>query len=326
MEEFKVNEFKKNTKEKRFIQIGKTPGGNSVKLTLLVVNGKKKVPIITVTGGVHGDEYEGPLTIMELFRKLKVEELTGTFIGLVVANVPAFEAGTRCSPVDGLNLARVFPGNQNGSITEKIAYWMGNYLIKHSDYYIDLHSSGSDMEMPQMCGYIERDKSKKAFFSKNMAEAFNAKVTWAHEDSGEGRTLSYARDHDVPAIYTECPASRSVDLEDVEVYQRGVLNVMKLTKMIEGELEGQHSKYYLKGDGNTKKSIKSTTSGFFIPKVKLLERVEKNQVLGIVMDLAGNIIEEIKAQTDGYIGMRRLLPTVHSGDNTFLIAGRFSYA
>ena len=79
-----------------------------------------------------------------------------------------------------------------------------------------------------MCGYVIRDRSKKAYFSKKMAEVFNAKVTWVHGDSGEGRTLSFARDHDIPSIYTECPASRNVALEDAAAYLRGVKNVMKL--------------------------------------------------------------------------------------------------
>ena len=48
---------------------------------------------------------------------------------------------------------------------------------------------------------------------------------------------------------------------------------MKLTKMIKGDFEGQPSKYYLSGDGNTENSIKSTTSGFFIPSVKILESI-----------------------------------------------------
>ena len=156
-----------------------------------------------------------------------------------------------------------------------------------------------------------------------MAEAFNATVTWAHKDSGEGRTLSFARDHDIPSIYTECPASRNVALEDTDAYLNGTKNIMKLTKMIKGDFEGQPSKYYLSGDGNNENSIKSTTSGFFIPSVKILEKVKKNMVLGVVMNLTGEIIEEIKSPNDGYIGLRRLLPTVHSGDNIFLLAERF---
>jgi predicted deacylase len=323
MEKINIKNIKINTKEVFYVEICKTPGGSPIILTLLVVKGNKKGPILVVSGGVHGDEYEGPLTIIKLYHELKIENINGTFVGLVVANVPAFEAASRCSPIDGLNLARIFPGKSNGSVTEKIAFWMGDSLIKNSDYYIDLHSSGSDMEMPQMCGYIIRDKSKKAFFSKKMAEAFNATVTWAHKDSGEGRTLSFARDHDIPSIYTECPASRNVALEDTDAYLNGTKNIMKLTKMIKGDFEGQPSKYYLSGDGNTENSIKSTTSGFFIPSVKILEKVKKNMVLGVVMNLTGEIIEEIKSPNDGYIGLRRLLPTVHSGDNIFLLAERF---
>ena len=99
------------------------------------------------------------LTIMNLYKELSEKEIKGCFVGLVVANVPAFESATRCSPIDGLNLARIFPGKVNGSVTEKIAYWIGETLIKKTDYYIDLHSSGSDMEMPQMCGYITKDNA-----------------------------------------------------------------------------------------------------------------------------------------------------------------------
>ena len=324
MEIFNVNKLDKNTKDVFKVEICKTAGGSIVNLTLLVVKGEENGPVLVVSGGVHGDEYEGPLTIINLYKELKTEDIKGTFIGLVVANVPAFESGTRCSPIDGLNLARIFPGNINGSITEKIAFWMGESLIKQSDYYIDLHSSGSDMEMPQMCGYVMRDRSKKAYFSKKMAEVFNAKVTWAHGDSGEGRTLSFARDHDIPSIYTECPASRNVALEDAVAYLRGVKNVMKLTNMIKGEYEGVKSKIYLKGDGNTDRSIKATTSGFFIPNVKILEYVEKYTVLGTIMDLTGKVIEEIKSPSNGIIGLRRLLPTVNSGDNIFLLADKIS--
>ena len=75
--------------------------------------------------------------------------------------------------------------------------------------------------------HAAKKNGKKAYFSKKMAEAFNATVTWAHKDSGEGRTLSFARDHDIPSIYTECPASRNVALEDTDAYLNGTKNIMK---------------------------------------------------------------------------------------------------
>ena len=44
--------------------------------------------------------------------------MAGTFVGLPVANVPAYHAVTR-EGIDGLNMARVFPGNPAGSDTER---------------------------------------------------------------------------------------------------------------------------------------------------------------------------------------------------------------
>ena len=58
---------------------------------------------------------EGELTLNK-FEATNGADIKGTFVGLVVANVPAFEAATRCSPIDGMNLARTFPGDANGSV------------------------------------------------------------------------------------------------------------------------------------------------------------------------------------------------------------------
>ena len=54
------------------------------------------------------------------------------------------------------------------------------------------------------------------------------------------------------------------------------------------------------------------------------EDVSKIIVSVQVMDLTGKIIEEVKSPTAGYIGLKRLLPTVNSGDNVFLLAERFT--
>jgi predicted deacylase len=156
-----------------------------------------------------------------------------------------------------------------------------------------------------------------------MAEAFRAQVTWVHTDQASGRTLSYAMEHGIPAIYTECPASRRVSLPDVDVYQRGVRNVLRELGMMEGELEGEPSPYYLCGVGNTDTALSVSRSGYFIPTVDLLNWVEEGDLLGTVYDLAGNVLEEIHSPSAGYVGLRQLLPTINAGDTVFMLAGRF---
>lgn len=317
--QFDPREIERNTKEALYLNIAMGPGGTVIRQTALLIGGRQSGPLLVVSGGVHGDEYEGPLTIMRLFKELSPADIRGTFVGLVVANVPAFEAATRASPIDGLNLARVFPGDPKGSITQQIAYWMGERLIGKADFYIDLHSSGSDAEMPPLSGY-NMGQGPAAQLRKTVCEAFHAPVCWAHPDQPPGRTLSYALEHHIPAIYTECPASRCVSLSDVEIYQRGVRNAMRVLGMLDGELEGAPSQYYLIGNGDVDDAIAVTQSGYFVPERRLLEWVEPGDVLGTVFDLAGNVLEEVRAPTAGYVVMRQLLPTVHAGKVVFMLA------
>ncbi len=325
IQEFDPRQIKPGTKEALYLDVTFTPGGAPIRQTLVAVGGEEPGPVLLVSGGVHGDEFEGPLTITRLFEELEPAHIKGTYVGLVVANVPAFEAATRCSPIDGLNLARVFPGERYGSITRQIAYWMGERLIRRANYYVDLHSSGSDMEMVQMCGYTAAGSAAVAAMSQRMAEAFHAETVWAHPGLAPGRTGSLALAHDVPFIYTECPASRRVSLADVDVYQRGLRNVMRVVGMLAGDLEGEPSRYFLLGSGNTDAAISVTKSGFFLPQRKLLDWVEAGDLLGTVHDLAGYVLEEIRAPTCGYVGLRQLLPTVNAGQVVFMLGEKNTF-
>ena len=322
LKDFGISKLEKNSKTILRVETSTDENGEPVQQSLLVIRGNKDGPILLLTGGVHGDEFEGPQTIMNLFHEIEPEKLSGSLVGLVIANEPAYEDANRCNPIDVKNLARVFPGDPKVSVTEQIAYWMGEILISKADYYIDFHSSGSDSEMPQMCGYLKCYSTSDKLTCQDMAEAFRAKVTWAHPDFAEGRTLSYAYGHGIPSIYTECPSTRCVSKNDLEVYQRGALNVMKLIGMMQGKLEGSRSKYYLKGNGDTDKCVSATTDGFFQPDKNLLDLVKKGERLGTIISLSGELLEEIFSPTQGYVGMRRMLPSAHVGDSLFMIADK----
>jgi predicted deacylase len=114
-----------------------------------------------------------------------------------------------------------------------------------------------------------------------------------------------------------------VSLADVEVYQRGVRNVMRVVGMLDGDLEGQPSRHYLFGSGNTDAAITVTRSGYFLPERKLLDWVENGDLLGSVYDLAGNVLEELRAPTAGFVGLRQLLPTVNAGQVVFMLGEQY---
>jgi predicted deacylase len=120
-------------------------------------------PRVLLTGGVHGDEYEGQVMLMKLIRTLQVSNVRGHLIILPATNAPAVYAGRRTSPIDGGNLNRLFPGDPNGTPTQAIAHYIESVLLPKVEYLFDFHSGGSASEyMPSAHVYYSEDDKKFA--------------------------------------------------------------------------------------------------------------------------------------------------------------------
>jgi len=131
------------------------PLNSSTKITIEVFAcvGHRPGPSVLVTAGVHGDEYEGPSAIAQFVRTLSAESVRGSMFLIPVANPFAFAAGTRLSPVDGLNLARVFPGKEDGMPTERLAHFLFHEFASKAEFLIDLHSGGVEYEFLPVAGF-----------------------------------------------------------------------------------------------------------------------------------------------------------------------------
>ena len=131
-------------------------------------------PTALLTGANHGDEYEGPIALLELALTLKPNDITGSVIILPMMNLPAFAAGTRCSPIDGANMNRSFPGRADGTATQKLCHYIATTLVPQADIVLDFHSGGSTLDfLPFAAAHILEDKAQEAACMAAM-QAFNA--------------------------------------------------------------------------------------------------------------------------------------------------------
>lgn len=308
-----------SAKHVRYLDVVALVGGDTFRVAALVARGSRPGPTIAVLGGVHGDEYEGPHAIRAVFAGLDPRAMAGTFIGIPVVNVPAFATATRTSRLDGLNLARVFPGKKNGTPTERVAYLIGAHVIARCDFLIDLHSGGSTHSSPTLVGYLD-DGSALGNQSREAAIAFGAPVIWGHPGVAPGRTLSFAIDRGIPCLYTECAASGWLVKESAAVYARGVTNVMKHLGMLGGAIERDPIALHLRGTGTIEESLATSTAGFLLPHVAPLDRVRAGDLLGEVLGLAGEVLEEIRATADGVVVFVLSCPSVNAGNMAFLLA------
>jgi predicted deacylase len=101
-------------------------------------------PRATLLAGVHGDEGPwGSLAIRYLLEDIENSNLLGSMNIVPVANPLAMEADSRVSPIDNLDLNRVFPGDPKGSHTQRIAAILVEQALNGSDFVYDLHGGGS---------------------------------------------------------------------------------------------------------------------------------------------------------------------------------------
>ena len=104
--------------------------------------GRGDGPTALITGGNHGDEYEGPVALFNFAGRADISDIHGRVILVPAMNYPAFQIARRVSPIDSANLNRAFPGRPDGSITQIIADYFSRALLPLADYVLDIHSGG----------------------------------------------------------------------------------------------------------------------------------------------------------------------------------------
>ncbi|MEM7031200.1 MAG: succinylglutamate desuccinylase/aspartoacylase family protein [Chloroflexota bacterium] len=323
--DFSIPALLRNQKETNWLTVAPRVDGGEWRLPLLTITGREAGPTLVVTAAVHGNEYEGIEAIPQVFAQLQPEALRGTLVMMPVCNMPAYEAATRNSPIDGLNLARVFPGDEHGTITQQIAYWITERLIKAADFFIDLHSGSPEADVPTLIGYLHSDDElgQRALAG---AKAFGAPVLWGHPHPiPPGRTVSAATANNVPWLYTETPGGGRATVDDVECYVVGVRNVMRHLGMLEGDPQPRLMTHHLFGDGNLDQIINAPVAGLFRPSAALLDQVKAGQTLGIIQDFFGNPLAAVTAQQAGVVILLRRVPRVNVGDGVVQVTGQLIF-
>ncbi|MCU6712629.1 succinylglutamate desuccinylase/aspartoacylase family protein [Paenibacillus sp. J5C_2022] len=299
---------------------------DAVPLHALHVAGAQPGPRLLMLAGVHGDEYEGIDTILRLYEQLQPQQIAGSVTLLPAANPLAYRAGNRISPLDGVNLARAFPGRADGTPTERLAYMLHHRYIAQCDFLLDLHSGGSHYAVATFVGYDDNPASEHGRRSRAAAEAFGAEWLWGHASVAPGRTVSSAGQLGIPWLYTEAFGGRRVRPEDGELFYNGTLRLMRhlgmLSQAAAEEVRPAPSATpgLLQGDGDFDRSVTALAEGFYMPDVPLMAKVQQGDRLGTIRALSGEIIQEVLAHKKGRLVMVVGTPVVKAGDPIYMLA------
>ena len=292
----------------------------SVMIPICVIkNGKG--PAALLTGGNHGDEYEGPLALYDLARTLDPKDVSGTVVIVPAMNYPAFRAGTRTSPIDKGNMNRSFPGRPDGTVTEKIADYFQRELLPRADIVFDFHSGGRTLDFVPFCAaHILPDKAqeKRAF---DAVEAFSAPYSVKMlEIDAVGMYDTAAEDMGKVFVTTELGGGGTSRAETVRIARRGIMNVLRHEGIVKGAVEKSPTRWLDMPSGDC--FCFAEEDGMIETMVDLGEAVRKDAVIARIHSTGrtGIAPQEIRAKMTGLLAARHFQGLVKAGDCVSVIA------
>lgn len=243
-------------------------------------------PTVLLTGGNHGDEFEGPVALMKLIRRLPDLEIAGRVIVIPGLNFPALLNGSRTSPIDGGNLNRMFPGKRNGSLTELIAHYVDTVLIPMADFVFDIHAGGlSTNYLPTLLAYPPIDAERRKVY-RNIVEAFGAPRVMIADMLGEDRTFGAAVERQGTLFLCgEFGGHATCGIEGTRIVEQGLDRLLKVVGVLKGDcapspriasrlLQVLGAQHY----------VFAPIGGIFEPLFSLGNEVEKGQLAGRIYD------------------------------------------
>jgi len=284
-------------------------------------------PTVLLMSGTHGDEYEGQVTLSKLINRLEPEDVQGRVIIFPMANFPAAKDGLRTSPIDELNLNRVYPGDPDGTPTLMIAHYVESVLLKLADYYMDLHSGGSSLHyLPSAVAGVEDDPDLRQE-QQDLMRKFGAPHSFFFPGGHAGGTTSHAaKRQNVQGFGTEMGGTGTVTPDCLKQCEAGVerfLHAVGVKKTC--EVPAAEAETRMLHAPNFDYFTYAMGEGLFEPVAELGDEVVSGDLAGYVHqpETPGAAPEPVHFTAAGLVICKRIPGRVMRGDCLFHLGTDF---
>ncbi|RQW64190.1 N(2)-acetyl-L-2,4-diaminobutanoate deacetylase DoeB [Vibrio viridaestus] len=280
-------------------------------------------PTSLLTGGNHGDEYEGITSLLKLTQSLKPRDISGRVIIIPMMNHPAVVHGSRTSPIDRGNMNRSFPGNPTGTITEKIADYFNRYLIPLCDYALDIHSGGKTLDILPFAAAHRLNNAVQEESCILGAKLFGAPFTMIMLEMDATQLYDTAVEQQGKIfVTTELRGGGTTSPDTIAYADRGIRNFLRFTGQLSGDYERCEQKSRLINMPDQTCYIKSEHKGIAEYKYKLGDYVQQGDTLANIYSLerTGQPPIQYQALRSGILAARRHPAKVEIGDTLAVIA------
>ncbi len=292
-------------------------GVRTLEVPVVIVHGSRPGPRLAVTAGIHGAEYVSIAALREVVLGLDPSAVTGSIVAVLTANPSAFAARSiYLDPLDGRNLNRQFPGDPDGSPSQRLAHWILTSVIAGSDAYIDMHCGDMNEALVSFTGIEATGDAGVDARSRELAEAYGLRYLLIGPSPGTTTTAAAALG--IPAVLAEVGGQGRWPAEDVALHAAGLRRALKTAGLIEAAPAAPaHGTDVL----TTEAWMRATTSGYWHPAVAVGDRVTTGTIMGEVQDAFGAVLERPTATIDGVVIFLVTSLAMNAGDPLLALAG-----
>lgn len=295
------------------------PGSNERSILLTACCGKEEGKSLFISSGVHGCEYVGIEALRRLIREIEPEHIRGNLLMLPLLNSGGFYKGLKqLMPEDGKNLNRVFPGDEHGSYSERLAALIENELYPHADFWLDLHGGDIQEELQPLVFYSVEgsDSVNKA----SLSAARSLSVPYRVQSHAKNGLYSHAVQRGIPALLLERGSRGEWSEAEVKSELLDIISLMKKLDIITDaspdekrllarlgladEAADKSSSSYAgsqQRDISNAVYIDSEIECLWYPKIRLHDKLEPGTVLGELREFDGSLIKELRSEFSGIV-------------------------
>jgi uncharacterized protein len=298
-----------------FIEV--PPGSDAgTNIPVVVIRGANPGPVLALVAGAHGTEYASIIALEKLIGRLDPARISGTVVIVPLVNLASFlEKVPHLNPVDHKSMNRFYPGKADGTQTERALYLMTKQVVEPADYLIDLHGGDLDESLRPYSYFVETGNAKQDAISRQMVLAFGLpQIIISNDrplDPAASRYLdATAASRGKPTLTAEAGYAGTTKPDDVEALVNGCLDVMRVLKMLPGDVTLVENPVWIE----KVETVKSTEDGIFYPLVARGTYVEAGMKLGYETDYFGKTIYEARAPVSGIVLLVCSVPSMKAGD------------
>lgn len=280
-----------------WLEVGRRTNNTPVQSPVILVNGAHDGPCVWIQSAIHGDEYDGGVAIWRMLELVDPASLRGTLICIPVLNASAFEARQRVSPIDQLDVNRIFPGDSGTTYTPRLAHLVENMVLAHADVLVDLHGGGNDFRVTWYTIFHDHD-NEAGRLSRDLSMAAGAPLVWASRQAWLERGLfTRLTRAGVAAMLVECGGEGRLHEEHIRAHEVSLLNILRHLEMIEGEVDHREERTVI----SSLDFFHCEYGGFITAYVKPGDEISKGQPLLQIRDEFGREVEVITSSADNAV-------------------------